>query len=74
VARPWHRLSEEVVGAPSQALKARLDGAMGCLSWRVATLLMAGDWNWMILEVSSSPKRSMILRLYDSMTVCPFWL
>jgi len=31
--RPWHRLPREAVGAPSlEALKARLDGALGRLS------------------------------------------
>ena len=34
VGRPWHRLSREVVDDPTlEALKARLDGALGSLSW-----------------------------------------
>jgi len=40
--RQWHRLPREAVGAPSlELLKARLDGALGSLSWWVATLPMA---------------------------------
>jgi len=32
--RPWHRSPREAVGAPSvEVLKARLDGALGSLSW-----------------------------------------
>jgi len=32
--RPWHRLPREAVAAPSlEAFKARLDGALGNLSW-----------------------------------------
>jgi len=39
----WNRLPREVVDAPSlQALKARLDGVLGSLSWWVGTLSMAG--------------------------------
>ena len=34
--RRWHRLHREAVGAPFlEALKARLDGALGSLSWWV---------------------------------------
>jgi len=41
--RLWHRPSREAVGAPSlQALRARLDGALGSLSWWVAALPVAG--------------------------------
>ena len=39
----WNRLREEVVDAPSlEALKARLDGALGSLVWRLVTLHIAG--------------------------------
>jgi len=35
--RHWHRLSRKAWGAPSlEVLKARLDGALGSLSWWVA--------------------------------------
>ena len=38
------QLPGEAVGAPSlEAYKARLDGAVGSLSWWVPALLMAGD-------------------------------
>jgi len=34
VVRPWQRLPKAAVDAPSlEALKARLDGALGSLSW-----------------------------------------
>jgi len=34
VVRAWHRLPREAVGAPSlEGLKARLDGALGSLSF-----------------------------------------
>ena len=40
--RHWHRLSREVVDAPSvEVLKARLDGALSSLNWWLATLPMA---------------------------------
>ena len=45
VVRHWRRLPREAVDAPSlEALEARLDGALGNLSWWVATLLMAEGW------------------------------
>ena len=41
--KPWHRLPREAVGAPSlEVFKARLDGALGSLSWWVAALTTAG--------------------------------
>ena len=34
VVRPWHGLPRRIVDAPSlEVLKARLDGALGSLSW-----------------------------------------
>jgi len=45
VVTHWNRLPEEVVDAPSlQALKARLDVALGSLVWWLATLHIAGGW------------------------------
>ena len=39
----WNRLPKEVVDAPSlEALKARLDVALGSLVWWLATLHIAG--------------------------------
>ena len=47
MARHWHRLPREAVDAPSlEACRARLDGAVGSLIWRVAVLTMAGGWSW----------------------------
>jgi len=52
---PRALLSKEAVGAPSlEALKARLNGALG-------GTVHAGGWNWMIFEVPSNPSRSMTL-------------
>jgi len=49
-------------GAPSlEALKARLDGAPGSLSWWGAALPMAGRWDWMGFEIPSNLSHSMIL-------------
>ena len=40
MVRPWHRLPRKAVDAPSlEALKARLDGALGKLMYWVATSL-----------------------------------
>ena len=61
VVSPHHRLPRETVGVPSLgAFKARLDGALGILSWFVAALPTAGGWNWMIFKVPSNPNHSMI--------------
>jgi len=49
------------VDAPSlQAFKARLDVALGSLVCWLATLHIAGGWNYMILEVLFNPGHSMI--------------
>ena len=42
------------------AVKARLDGALGSLSWWVA-LPVSGGWNWVSFKVPSRPNRSVIL-------------
>jgi len=43
VVTHWNRLPKEVVDAPSlEALKARLDVALGSLVWWLATLHIAG--------------------------------
>ena len=43
VGTHWNRLPKEVVGAPSlEALKARLDVALGSLVWWLATLHIGG--------------------------------
>ena len=43
VVTHWNRLPKEVVDAPSlEALKARLDVALGSLVWWLVTLPMAG--------------------------------
>jgi len=43
VVKHWKRLPKEVVDAPSmEALKARLDVALGGLVWWLATLHIAG--------------------------------
>ena len=62
VVMHWNRLPKEAVDAPSlQAFKARLDVALGSLVWWLATLHIAGGWNWMITVVLFNPGHSMIL-------------
>jgi len=57
-----NRLPKEAVGAPSlQAVKARLDVALGSLGCWLATLHIAGGWNWMSTVVLCNPGCSMIL-------------
>ena len=58
----WNRLPKEAVDAPSlEAFKARLDVALGSLVRWLATLHIAGDWNWMSIVVLFNPGYSMIL-------------
>jgi len=45
VVRQWHRLPREAVDAPSlEVLKARLNVALGSLSWWEVSLRMEGGW------------------------------
>jgi len=58
----WNTLPREVVDAPSlEAFKARLDVALGSLVWWLATLHIAGGWNWMVTVVLFNPGDSRIL-------------
>ena len=62
VVRHWSTLPREVVDAPSlEAFEARLDGTLGNLIWRLATLPMAGGWNQMIFEVHFNRRHPIIL-------------
>jgi len=55
-------LPKEAVDAPSlQAFKARLDVALGSLGCWLATLHIAGGWNWMSVVVLCIPGHSRIL-------------
>jgi len=55
-------LPKEAVDAPSlQAFKARLDVALGSLVCWLATLHIAGGWNWMSVVVLCNPGHSRIL-------------
>ena len=57
-----NRLPKEAVDAPSlQAFKARLDVAVGSLGCWLATLHIAGGWNWMVIVVLFNPGHSMLL-------------
>ena len=57
-----NRLPKEAVDAPSlQALKARLDVALGSLVCWLETLHTAGGWNEMITAVLFNPGHSVIL-------------
>ena len=56
-----NRLPKEAVDAPSlEALKARLDVALGSLVCWLATLHIAGGWSWMSIAVLFNPGCSMI--------------
>jgi len=55
-------LPKEAVDAPSlEAFKARLDVALGSLVCWLATLHMAGGWDWMIIVIFFNPGHSVIL-------------
>jgi len=59
---PMHGLPKEAVDAPSlQAFKARLDVVLGSLGCWLATLHIAGGWNWVVIVVLFNPGHSMIL-------------
>jgi len=47
-------------GPSLEVLKARLDEALGSLTWWLATLPTAGRWNWVILKAPSNPSHSVI--------------
>ena len=58
----WNRLPKEAVDAPSLvAFKARLDVALGSLVCWLATLHIAGGWNWMSIVLLFNPGHSIIL-------------
>ena len=62
VVMHWNRLPKEAVDAPSlEAFKTRLDVALGSLVWWLATLHIAGGWNWMSIVVLFNPGHSIIL-------------
>ncbi len=64
VVTHWNRLPKEVVDAPSlEAFKARLDVALGSLVCWLATLHIAGGWNWMSIVVLFNPGHSTILQI-----------
>ena len=57
------KASKSVVDAPSlQAFKARLDVALGSLGCWLATLHIAGGWNWMGIVGLFNPDHSIILQ------------
>ena len=53
--------SEAVVPHSVEALKARLDVALGSLSWWVAALPMAAGWCWVGFKIPSNLSHSMVL-------------
>ena len=63
VVTHWNRLPKEAVDAPSslEAFKARLDVALGSLVCWLATLHIAGGWNWMSIVVLFNPGHSMMI-------------
>jgi len=57
-----NRLPKEAVDAPSlEAFKARLDVALGSLGCWLATLHIAGGWNWMSIAVLFNPGHAVML-------------
>ena len=62
VVTHWNRLPKEAVDAPSlEEFKARLDVALGSLVCWMATLHIAGGWNWMSIVVLFNPGHSLSL-------------
>ena len=58
--RHWHSCPDSV-GAPFlEAFKARLDGALGSLSWWAVALPMAGGWGWVGFVVPSNSNPSIL--------------
>ena len=57
VLRQWHMLPREAVDA-LKVLRARLDGALGSLIWRLATSPWQGCKNYMIFRGPSNPRHS----------------
>ena len=56
-----YRLPREAVDAQTLELfKAKLDGALGSLSWWVAAMPMEGGWNWIFFKVSSIPTQDIL--------------
>ena len=54
--------TQRAVDAPClKAFKARLDRALGSLSWWGAALPMARDWEWVGFELPFNMSRSMAL-------------
>ena len=72
VVTHWNRVPKKVVDAPSlEAFKARLDVALGSLGCRLATVHIAGCWNWMIIVVLFNPGHSTsISRKYSTFSLC----
>jgi len=67
------RLPKEAVDAPSlQAFKARLDVALGSLGCWLATLHIAGGWNWMSTVLLFYPGHSTKLHQQSRCTVRSF--
>ena len=61
VVTHWNRLPKEAVDAPSlEAVKARLNVALGSLVWWLVTLHITGGWNRVITVVLFNPGHSMI--------------
>jgi len=62
VVKHWNWLLKEAVDAPFlEAFKARLDVALGSLGCWLATLHIAGGWNWMSIVGLCNPGHSMTL-------------
>ena len=72
VVMHWTRLPKEAVDAPSlEAFKARLDVALGSLVWWLASLHIAGGWNWMSIVVLFNPGHSVSRSMTSVSSWCP---
>jgi len=58
--------------SPLEAVKARLDVALGSLVCWLVTLHVAGGWNWMSIVVLCNPGHSMVLWFYDPTAIADF--
>jgi len=66
-------LPKEAVDAPSlQAFKARLDVALGSLGCWLATLHIAGGWNWMSTVLLFNQGHSVIPQFFNLPRSHPF--
>ena len=57
--RPWHRLAREAADSPCLEIFKEMLGGAALLWWKVS-LLMVGDWNWIIFRIPTHATRIML--------------